>query len=73
MTTIYKSVHIEGCWPYKYEPTQRLDKNAKERERYWRKKAASVKTINGKKLLKLPVYDMDVFQRLNYESAKSRK
>ena len=72
MTTIYKSVHIEGCWPYQYVKPEREVKNAKERERYWKKKAASVKTLNGKKLLKLPVYDMDVFQRLNYES-KSRK
>jgi hypothetical protein len=53
-----KSVHIEGKWPFKYEPTQRLDKNAKERERYWRKKAATVKTTDGKKLLNLPVYEM---------------
>ena len=72
MTTTFKptgvkSVHIEGCWPYKYEPTQRLDKNAKERERYRLKKAATLKTIGGKKLLKLPVYNMssDFCERLN--------
>jgi hypothetical protein len=71
-----KSVHIEGKWPYQYVKAdavkpEREVKNAKERERYWKKKAASVKTLNGNKLLKLPVFEMDVFQRLNYES-KSR-
>jgi len=67
MTTIYKSVHIEGKWPFTYEATARLDKNAKERERYKRKKAASVKTLKGVKLLKLPVYNMteSICERLN--------
>ena len=65
MTTI-KSVHIEGKWPFQYVKPQRDVKNAKERERYWKLK-------REKQLLTLPVYEMDVFQRLNYESAKSRK
>jgi len=62
-----KSIHIEGKWPFKYEPTQRLDKNAKERERYKRKKVAMIKTKEGQKLLKLPVYEMsiDFCERLN--------
>lgn len=68
MTTIYKptgvkSVHIEGCWPYKYEPpcgeapNRRVFKqdtieraNARKREVYHAKK----------KLLQLRVYEMDI-------------
>ena len=55
-----KSVHIKECWPYEYVKldTPRLDKNAKERARYHRKKAASVKTKDGMKLLRLPIYEM---------------
>lgn len=58
MTTIYKSIHIEGCWPYKYEaPNRRIFKqetieraNARKREVYHAKK----------KLLQLRVYEMDI-------------
>jgi len=69
MTTIYeptgvKSIHIEGKWPYQYVKPQSDVKNAKERERYWKLK-------REKQLLTLPVYEMDVFQRLNYESQSS--
>lgn len=69
MTTI-KSVHIEGKWPYQYVKPISKEKNAKERERYWKKKAASVKTLNGKKLLKLLVYNMsdDMCERLNNDT-----
>ena len=71
--TTFKSVHIEGKWPYQYVKPEREVKNAKERERYWKKKAASVKTLSGKKLLKLPVYSMsdDICERLNNESKSS--
>ena len=67
-----KSIHIKECWPYEYvKPdsvaTPRLDKNAKERARYHRKKAATVKTTDGKKLLKLRVFEMSdsICERLN--------
>lgn len=73
MTTTYKSVHIEGCWPYKYEaPNRRAFKretmdraNARKREIYHQKK----------KLLGLQVFEMDIdiCRELNSASAKSRK
>jgi len=58
MTTTFKSVHIEGKWPYQYEPIQRrvfkretMDRaNARKREVYHAKK----------KLLGLRVYEMDI-------------
>jgi len=63
-----KSVHIEGCWPYKYEtPNRRVFKqetieraNARKREVYHAKK----------KLLQLRVYEMDIdiCERLNNET-----
>jgi hypothetical protein len=72
MTTTFKSVHIEGKWPYQYEPIQRrvfkretMDRaNARKREVYHQKK----------KLLGLQVFEMDIdiCERLNNES-KSRK
>ena len=58
-TTTIKSVHIEGCWPYKYEaPKERrvfkretMDRaNARKREIYHQKK----------KLLGLQVFEMDI-------------
>lgn len=68
MTTTFKSVHIEGCWPYKYEaPNRRIFKqetieraNARKREVYHAKK----------KLLQLRVYEMDIdiCERLNNET-----
>ena len=72
MTTTFKSVHIEGCWPYKYEaPKERrvfkretMDRaNARKREVYHQKK----------KLLGLQVYEMDIdiCKELNNASAKS--
>lgn len=69
MTSIYKSIHIEGKWPYQYVKPEREVKNAKERERYWRKKAATVKTTDGKKLLNLPVREMtdnQFFESINH-------
>ena len=74
------SVHIEGCWPYKYEePNRRVVKretmdratadraNARKREVYHAKK----------KLLQLQVFEMDIdiCNRLNYDPAsiKSHK
>jgi hypothetical protein len=73
MTTTFKSVHIEGCWPYKYEaPNRRTFKretmdraNARKREIYHQKK----------KLLGLQVFEMDIdiCRELNSASAKSRK
>jgi hypothetical protein len=58
-TTVVKSVHIEGCWPYQYvkplawhkRPQESKDRrNAKKREIYHAKK----------KLLGLRVYEMDI-------------
>lgn len=73
MTTIYKSVHIEGCWPYQYvKPDRRVFKketmeraNARKREVYHAKK----------KLLQLQVFEMDIdfCKELNNDTAKSRK
>lgn len=56
--TTYKSIHIEGKWPYKYEaPNRRVFKretmdraNARKREIYHQKK----------KLLGLQVFEMDI-------------
>ena len=74
-TATIKSVHIEGCWPYQYvAPDRRVVKretmdraNARKREVYHQKK----------KLLALKVFEMDIdiCNRLNYDSAsvKSRK
>ena len=61
-----KSVHIKECWPFEYvAPVRRVFKretmdraNARKREQYKRQKAATVKTTDGKKLLKLPVLEM---------------
>lgn len=77
MTTTFKSVHIEGKWPFTYgapsDPVmekrrvfkrETMDRaNARKREVYHQKK----------KLLQLRVYEMDIdiCERLNYES-KSR-
>jgi hypothetical protein len=68
MTTTFKSVHIEGKWPYKYEkPNRRVFKretmdraNARKREIYHQKK----------KLLGLQVFEMDIdiCNRLNQRS-----
>jgi hypothetical protein len=61
-TTTIKSVHIEGCWPYKYEAPDRIAKrrvfkretmdraNARKREIYYQKK----------KLLGLQVFELDI-------------
>jgi hypothetical protein len=66
MTTI-KSVHIKEYWPYKYvKPsdwatrTQEYKdrRNAEKREKRRMMKSATVKTTDGKKLLRLPVYEM---------------
>ena len=77
MTTIYKSVHIKECWPYQYvEPisdyqarsqASRDKRNAQKRADRLRLKSATVKTTDGKKLVKLPVYSMsdDICERLN--------
>lgn len=46
--TAIKSIHIEGKWPYQYVKPEREVKNAKERARYWRNKAATVKTPKGR-------------------------
>ena len=56
--TMIKSVHIEDCWPYKYEaPNRRVFKretmdraNARRREIYHAKK----------KLLGLQVFELDI-------------
>ncbi len=69
--TTYKSIHIEGKWPYKYEaPNRRIFKrettdraNARKREIYHQKK----------KLLGLQVFelDIDICKELNDASVKS--
>jgi hypothetical protein len=82
MTTILKSVHIEGKWPYKYEaPNRRTHtEDAKKRQNELRRaryaKAVSIKTPKregSKKLLGLRVYEMDIdiCERLNHASTKS--
>jgi uncharacterized transporter YbjL len=74
-----KSVHIKECWPYQYvaplsyqarSQEARDKRNAKKREDRLRLKSATVKTTDGKKLVKLPVYDMtdSICERLNNES-----
>ena len=73
MTTTYKSVHIEGKWPFKYEaPNRRTHtEDAKKRQNELRRaryaKAVSIKTPKGKKLVGLRVYEMndDICERLN--------
>jgi hypothetical protein len=83
MTTIYKSVHIKECWPFQYtdpisdyyarSQASREKRNAKKRADRLRLKSATVKTTDGKKLVKLPVYDMsmDFCERLNNATTKS--
>lgn len=91
MTTIYKSVkdvksvHIKECWPYQYtdpiseyylrSQESREKRNAKKRADRLRLKSATVKTTDGKKLVKLPVYSMkcvemtdSICERLNNET-----
>ena len=83
MTTTYKSVHIEGKWPYQYvAPNRRMHtEDAKKRQNELRRaryaKAVAIKTPKregAKKLLGLKVYEMNdgICERLNYES-QSRK
>ena len=65
MTTM-KSKHIKECWPFEYvKPDRRVFKretmdkaNARKREQYLQQKSATVKTLDGKKLVKLPVREM---------------
>jgi hypothetical protein len=68
-TTVVKSVHIEGKWPYQYEaPNRRTHtEDAKKRQNELRRaryaKAVSIKTPKregSKKLLGLRVYEMDI-------------
>ena len=68
---IIKSIHIKECWPYQYEEPERLvvkrrvhtreamnRQNELKRAAYHRRKASMVKTTDGKKLLKLKVFEM---------------
>lgn len=82
MTTMFKSIHIEGKWPYQYvAPTRRLHtEDAKKRQNELRRaryaKAVAIKTPKregSKKLLGLRVYEMDIdiCERLNNESKSS--
>ena len=81
---MYKSVHIKECWPFEYKAEEKhrfTPKNPRTKAQSasannlanWRKKAAQVKTPKGQKLLKLPVYELDIdfCGELNRESAKS--
>ncbi|CAB5194943.1 hypothetical protein UFOVP176_46 [uncultured Caudovirales phage] len=75
--TVIKSVHIKECWPYKYvKPSdwstrsqEYKDRRNAEKREARRLKSATVKTTDGKKLLKLPVYEMvrnnDFFDSIN--------
>lgn len=77
MTTTFKSVHIKECWPYEYVPLtywstvsrEYKDKRNVAKREQRRLKSATVKTADGKKLLKLPVYEMvrnnDFFDSIN--------
>jgi hypothetical protein len=81
MTTIYKSVHIEGKWPYKYEaPNRRTHtedamsagrkkrQNELRRARYAKAKAIKTpKSEGSKKLIGLKVFEMndDICERFN--------
>ena len=79
MMTTYKSVHIEGKWPYQYvKPDRRTHtEDAKKRQNELRRaryaKAVSMKTTKGKKLMGLHVFEMndDICERLNNESKSS--
>ena len=65
MMTTFKSVHIKECWPYEYVKPVVSARNLKRRERY--RKAVSVKTAKGKRLIGLSVYEMndDICEALN--------
>jgi hypothetical protein len=71
--TIFKSVHIEGKWPYTYVAPKRRNhtEDAKKRQNELRRaryaKAVSIKTTKGKKLLGLKVFelDIDIYKELN--------
>ena len=78
MTITIKSVHIKECWPYEYvKPSDwatrsqesKDRRNAAKREQRRMLKSATVRTSNGKKLLKFPVYEMvrnnDFFDSIN--------
>lgn len=66
MTTTYKSVHIEGKWPYQYvKPDRRTHtEDAKKRQNELRRaryaKAVAIKTPKGKKIMGLKVYELDI-------------
>jgi hypothetical protein len=82
MTTMYKSIHIKECWPFEYKVEDKIPKFGSRLPRtkaqkasvnnlaQWRKKAAQVKTPKGQKLLKLPVYELDIdfCERLNNDT-----
>jgi len=71
--TTYKSVHIEGCWPYKYEaPKRRVFKrdtmdraNARRREIYHQKKKLMGLQVFSRDCVEL---DIDICDRLNQRS-----
>lgn len=84
MTTTYKSVHIEGCWPYKYEAPNRRAFKRETMDRAQADRANAREVLNErkreiyhqkKKLLGLQVFEMDIdiCRELNSASAKSRK
>lgn len=81
-TTVVKSVHIEGCWPYEYvKPDRRLHtreamdrQNELRRARYAKAKAIKTPKRQGsKKLLGLKVFELDIdfCERLNNETSRS--
>jgi hypothetical protein len=79
MMTTYKSIHIEGCWPYKYEAPKRrvfkrdtLDRaNARRREQYHQKKKIMGLQVFSRDCVEM---DIDICNRLNDASnTKSRK
>lgn len=77
MNNPIKSVHIKEFWPYEYVEPVKMTRRERDKARYLRKKAASVKTPKSegsKRLLRLPVYSMSesFCERLNNDP-QSRK
>lgn len=54
--TTFKSVHIEGCWPYQYIPAKGARR--RERKRQAGTREAVVAKQFSRKLLCLPVVEM---------------
>lgn len=74
MTQIIKSVHIKECWPYQYEEPRKRTQAERNRDNYLKRKASTMKTDDGRLLLKLPVYSMsESFCEILNNDPQSRK